>query len=132
MKNKIAERLSEAINRSGLSYREIAELSKVPKSAVQRYANGETEKIPVERLKAIAAAIGENSAYIMGWNVPSQQTMNTISEMLGVHKDAMEESANSDISEEAHDFALAFDALSDDHKRLARGFMALLQQAEQK
>lgn len=65
--SSIAERLSQAIMESGVSYRKISELSGVPKSAVQRYAKMETEKIPVERMKAIANAIGANSAYIMGW-----------------------------------------------------------------
>lgn len=65
--SSIAERLAHAIDKSGLSYRKISELSGVAKSAVQRYAKMETEKIPVDRLKAIANAIGADSAYIMGW-----------------------------------------------------------------
>lgn len=66
--NSIAARLACAIEKSGLSYRQIAELSGVAKSAVQRYAKAGTEKIPVDRLKAIANAIGADSAEIMGWS----------------------------------------------------------------
>lgn len=39
----------------------------IPKSALQRYATGATEKIPIERLKLIADALETTPAYLMGW-----------------------------------------------------------------
>ena len=39
----------------------------IPKSAIQRYATGETEKIPLDRLELLAQALGISSAYLMGW-----------------------------------------------------------------
>lgn len=74
--NSISARLARAIEKSGLSYRQISELSGVAKSAVQRYAKAGTEKIPVDRLKAIANAIGADSAEIMGWSSNNTESDN--------------------------------------------------------
>lgn len=41
-----------------MSYGELAEKTGIHKSVIQRYATGETEKIPVDRLKKIAEALG--------------------------------------------------------------------------
>lgn len=111
MDETIAKRLADAIGKSQLSYREIAERSGVPKSAIQRYANGETEKIPVDRLKAIANAIDEDSAYLMGWNVASKQHMDGIAKALDVVPIPDPEYTACDLSEDAYHFAQEFDQL---------------------
>ena len=54
------ERLLALIQRKGVSYAELERLSGVPKSAIQRYATGVTRKIPIDRVIAIAEALGEN------------------------------------------------------------------------
>lgn len=68
IKMSISENLNAAIQKSGISYRELSDRTGVPKSAIQRYASGETEKIPIDRLKLICEALGINVAYIMGWD----------------------------------------------------------------
>lgn len=65
--NSLANRIYNAIQSSGLSYGELSNITKIPKSALQRYATGETEKCPLSRLEAIAQATGVSPAYLMGW-----------------------------------------------------------------
>lgn len=62
-----SDKILKAIKKTGLSYNELSKLTGIPKSALQRYATGETEKIPVDRIEAIAKAVGISSQYITGW-----------------------------------------------------------------
>ena len=66
--SEISKRILNAINNSELSYGELSKLTNIPKSALQRYATGETEKIPINRIEAIAKATGTTAAYLMGWD----------------------------------------------------------------
>ena len=50
------------------SIRELSEKTGIPKSAIQRYTSGDTEKIPIDRMKVMAETLGINPAYIMGWD----------------------------------------------------------------
>ena len=52
--SETSEKLYALIQSRGLSYGALAELTGIPKSAVQRYATGETAKIPLERIEALA------------------------------------------------------------------------------
>ena len=65
--NEIANRLSAAIAASKYSYGELAKLTGIPKSAIQRYATGTTEKIPIERLRALASALGLSLSALTPW-----------------------------------------------------------------
>lgn len=65
--NEIARRIRAAIEQKGYSYGELAKLTGIPKSAIQRYATGETGKIPLDRLKILATALDCDAAYLMGW-----------------------------------------------------------------
>ena len=66
--NDLSKRILELIEEKGLSYGELSAMTKIPKSALQRYATGGTEKIPLPRIEAIANALGVSSAYLIGWN----------------------------------------------------------------
>lgn len=66
--NEIARRLYDAIQARQLSYGELSRLTGIPKSAIQRYATGTTEKIPLDRLNALAAALGLPSGALTGWS----------------------------------------------------------------
>lgn len=66
--SEISTRLKDLIDRKRLSYRELAELTKIPKAALQRYATGATEKIPLPRIEALAKVLGTTSAYLIGWS----------------------------------------------------------------
>lgn len=66
-----AERISQAIKSKGLSYAELEKLTGISKSALQRYASGETKKIPIDVVEQIAAATGVTAKYLMGWEEDS-------------------------------------------------------------
>ena len=65
--NEIAKRLSAAIAASKTSYGELSRRTGIPKSAIQRYATGTTEKIPIERLRALSAALGLSFSELTPW-----------------------------------------------------------------
>ena len=65
--NEIANRLSAAIAASKYSYGELSKMTGIPKSAIQRYATGATEKIPLERLRALASALGVALSALTPW-----------------------------------------------------------------
>lgn len=64
--SELSNRILNLIIDKDLSYGELSNLTGIPKSALQRYATGETEKIPVDRLELIAKALGTSSARLMG------------------------------------------------------------------
>lgn len=64
---EISQRLLKAIVASGYSYGELSKLTQIPKSALQRYASGTTDKIPIDRLQTIANAVGVSAESLMGW-----------------------------------------------------------------
>lgn len=68
-----AERISQAIKSKGLSYAELEKPTGVSKSALQRYASGETKKIPIDVVEQIAAATGVSARYLMGWEEPESK-----------------------------------------------------------
>lgn len=65
--NDIAQRILNIMAEKKISYGELSKATGVPKSALQRYATGETDKIPIDRLELIAAALGVNTEYLVGW-----------------------------------------------------------------
>lgn len=62
-----SKRILESIENSNLSYGELSNITGIPKSALQRYATGETEKVPIDRIEAIAKATHVSASYLMGW-----------------------------------------------------------------
>ena len=64
----ISDRILSIITEKDISYGELSDKTGIPKSALQRYATGQTEKIPIDRLQIIASAIGTTPEYLMGWN----------------------------------------------------------------
>ena len=50
---KISDRLMAAMKATDTTYIELAQRTGISKSALQRYATGETEKIPLDRLEAL-------------------------------------------------------------------------------
>lgn len=65
--NIVSKRILESIERKNVSYGILSELTGIPKSAIHRYATGETPKIPIDRVESIAKALGVTAAYLMGW-----------------------------------------------------------------
>ena len=65
--SEISKRILELLSKKDMSYGELSKLTGIPKSALQRYATGETEKIPIDRLELIAKYLNVDAAYLMGW-----------------------------------------------------------------
>ena len=72
--SEISNRILALILEKNMSYGELSTMTGIPKSALQRYATGETEKIPIDRLQSIAKALGTTTAYLMGWSNESAPT----------------------------------------------------------
>ena len=64
--SELSNRILNLILSKELSYAELSQLPGIPKSALQRYATGETEKIPADRLELIAKALGTTAAALLG------------------------------------------------------------------
>lgn len=74
----ISKRMLDIILQKEISYGELSEKTGIPKSALQRYATGQTEKIPIDRLQIIASAIGTTTSYLMGWEQSESLPANII------------------------------------------------------
>ena len=66
--SELSERLKKAIKNSGLSQRELEIKTGIPHSAIQRYASGDTDRVPISRIEILAAALGVSAEYLLGWN----------------------------------------------------------------
>ena len=66
--SECSDRILQALKQADLSYGELAKLTGISKSALQRYATGETKKIPIDSIEAIAKATNVSSQYLMGWD----------------------------------------------------------------
>ena len=65
--NDIAKRIHGLMQEQDLSYADLSQKTGIPKSALQRYATGNTAKIPMDRIEAIASALDVSAAYLIGW-----------------------------------------------------------------
>ncbi len=65
-----SKRINEAIEKSGYSYPELSKITGISKSSLQRYATGETKKIPIDCIEKIAKATNTDSRYLMCWDGP--------------------------------------------------------------
>lgn len=67
----ISKRILACMQEQNISYGELAGETQIPKSALQRYATGETEKVPLDRLEKIAEALHVQTAWLLGWEIES-------------------------------------------------------------
>ena len=66
MKN-IQTSLLSAFEASNLTYDDLAKRANLPKSALYRYINGDTEKIPIDRFQAICHELNVDASELLGW-----------------------------------------------------------------
>ena len=86
---EISERIKSAIKNSGLSHRELETKTGIPHSAIQRYAAGTTDRIPIGRLEKLAIALGTTAEFLLGWETkekPLDIVDNECKEMLALYK----------------------------------------------
>ena len=67
MNNVVSDRIKKAIEKSGYSFIELEKRTGVSKSALQRYSQGVTTKVPVDVVNAIGDATGISPFYLIGW-----------------------------------------------------------------
>lgn len=76
MKN-IQTNLLSAFESSGLTYDELAKRTNLPKSALYRYINGDTEKIPIDRFQAVCHELNVDAGTLLGWkDQPPEDPLN--------------------------------------------------------
>ena len=74
----ICNRLRTLIDEKNISYGELSKSTGIPKSALHRYATGETLKIPLDRIESIARVLGVSAAYIMGWDTDNASSFDGV------------------------------------------------------
>lgn len=72
--NDVVKRLNEAKERTGLSYSDLARLTGIPKSTIQRYLTGYTGKLPLDVLQKITHALQIDARMAMMWDSPDTVT----------------------------------------------------------
>lgn len=72
-----SKRINKAIEKSGYSYPELSKITGISKSSLQRYATGETKKIPIDCIEKIADATHTDAKYLMCWD--DEQTQDALS-----------------------------------------------------
>lgn len=73
--SEYAGKILNAIKETKTSYEELSQKTGIPKSTLQRFATGQTKKISIPRLEAIAVALGLKADYLLGWDkdLPSKE-----------------------------------------------------------
>ncbi len=62
------EKIKSAREAANLTQEELGRACGTTKQTIYKYENDIVSNIPLDRLEAIAKAVGVSSAYIMGWN----------------------------------------------------------------
>lgn len=70
--SEMSKRIQAALRNANISYGELSTRTGIPKSALQRYATGETEKIPTDRLIKISVALGVSPLTLADFNTASE------------------------------------------------------------
>ena len=71
--SELSEKIKGLMAQKDVTYDDLAKKTSISKSALQRYATGETEKIPIDRVQSIAAALGTTAQYLLGWDSKSKE-----------------------------------------------------------
>lgn len=64
---RISKNIAKAIKEADITYEELSRRTGIARSALHRYATGQTDKLPIDRVIKIAIAVGKSPAFIMGW-----------------------------------------------------------------
>lgn len=103
------------IKKSGMSYGELSKATGIPKSALQRYATGQTSKIPVDRLMLISRALKVEPFSLLNFNTASEM----MSELIYTH-DMLRQHPPFGLDAEDIDIAYAYHGLSPEAKRIIK------------
>lgn len=64
---EIVKRIKERREELKYSFQDLATLTGMSKSTLQRYETGGINNLPLDKLKVLAKALGTTPAYLMGW-----------------------------------------------------------------
>lgn len=70
--NEVAERIRRILEEKNISYGELSKRTGISKSALQRYATGSTEKIPMDRLIKISLALDMSPLTLADFDTASE------------------------------------------------------------
>jgi len=87
--SEVGDRILTLLRAKKMSYGELSAATGIPKSALQRYATGETEKIPIDRIENIAIALNTTPAYLMGWEYSFGQRIRSAREKAEITPDKL-------------------------------------------
>lgn len=85
MNNEISKKIFDAMKAARMSYGELSKRTGIPKSALQRYATGTTEKVPADRLKLIANALGVDVFSLYDWDTANDALASYMNDMVADH-----------------------------------------------
>ena len=71
----VSERIHKQMKLLELSYGELSAKTGLTKSAIHRYATGQTDKIPTDALEKLAHALGVSPAFLTGWEQERPHTL---------------------------------------------------------
>ena len=71
----VSNRLKKAIEESEYTFGQLGTLTGIAKSSLQRYASGDTRKIPIDAIERVAPHLGVSAAYLMGWDENPNDTI---------------------------------------------------------
>ena len=71
----VSERIRTQMIALNLSYGELSAKTGLAKSAIHRYATGQTDKIPTDALEKLAQALGVTPAFLTGWEQEHPHTL---------------------------------------------------------
>ena len=69
----VGDRIREARTKAGKTQEEVAKAVDTTKQAIYKYENNIVTNIPMDKLEAIARALGTTQAYLMGWEKPIEK-----------------------------------------------------------
>ena len=70
-----SERIKQRRKELGMSYQELAALTGISKSTLQRYETGSIRNIPLDKLDVLAEGLGTTAMYILGKPEPANAEM---------------------------------------------------------
>ena len=72
-RNNVGQRIFEARKKRKISRKEIANFLQVHETTIKRYEDGDTKKLPTDKLEKIAKYLNTSIDNLMGWEVESSQ-----------------------------------------------------------
>lgn len=70
-----SERIKQRRKELGMSYQELASVTGISKSTLQRYETGSIKNIPLDKLDVLAEGLDTTALYILGKSEPANAEM---------------------------------------------------------